>query len=231
MKKEKTIESEVSGYISKLLCTHFGKGSTGVFVELHKPFVVIYLHDFLGSTEKVLIDQNEAVRVQETRNLLMADLNDEIKLALLKSTELDIKDIYADWNLENKTGLLILALQEDGTEQHHEWPKGIDEKAFYQEVSDVSRRAQEEPEKTEVFWLNAQTVLIRRTGILVEIEKELIKNNFTGVLKLAKRPLESKLIYRSSLEQILKRNIVEVFTDWNFKKDIGFMVLLLKPEM
>ncbi|MDQ0429304.1 uncharacterized protein YbcI [Planomicrobium stackebrandtii] len=231
MTMEKNIEAEAGGYISGLLRTHFGKGPASVIVDVHKPFVLIHLREFLAPTEKVLMAQNEAIQVQKIRDLLMAELNDEIKLGLLKSAELDIKEVYADWNLKNKTGLLILALNEEGDEQISEWPVGINKSAFCQEVADVSKKAQKEPEKTEVFWLNAETVLIRRTGIFVEIEKELIKNNFTEVLKLAKRPLESKLINSSSFERILKRDIIEAFTDWDFKEDIGYTVLMIEPEM
>lgn len=231
MTQDETIEAKVSGYISGLLRTHFGKGPSSVYVALQKPFVVIHLREFLAPTEKVLMSQNESARVQKIRDLLMDELNDEMKLDLLKLTELDINEIYADWNLENRTGLLILVLNEEGDEQTGEWPRGIDKNEFYQEVIDASRRAQKEPEKTDVFWLNARTVVIRRTGILIELEKEMIKNNFAENLKLAKRPLESRLIYNSSLDRILKRNIIEAFTDWNFKKDIGYMVLMIEPEM
>lgn len=231
MNKEKTIEAEVSAYMSSLLRTHFGKGPASVVVEVHKPFVIIHLHEFLEPTEKVLMAQNEATRIQEVRDLLMAELNDEIKLDLLRSTDLDIKEIYADWNLEHKTGLLILALTEVDNEQVSEWPRGIDKNAFYQELIETSKKSQKEPEKTDVFWVTEETVLIRRTGILVEIEKELIKNNFAAVLKLAKRKLESKFIYSSSLQRVLRRNIIEVFTDWDFENDVGYIVLVIEPEI
>ncbi|MBF6634890.1 MAG: DUF2294 family protein [Planococcus sp. (in: Bacteria)] len=230
MKKEKTTESEVSGYISGLFRTHFGKGPASVFVAIRKPFVVIHLREFLAPTEKVLMSQKESVRVQEIRDLLMRDLKEQIKLDLLKSAELEIKEIHADWNLENKTGLLILVLNGEAEEKAQEWPKDIDKKAFYQEVADASKKAQKEPDKTEVVWLNERTVLIRREGILIEIEKELIRNNFTEQLKLAKRPLEAKLIYNSSLEQLLNRKITEAFTDCDFKDDIGYMVLLIEAK-
>src|SRR5690606_8439314 len=230
MKKEKTTESEVSGYISGLFRTHFGKGPASVFVAIRKPFVVIHLREFLAPTEKVLMSQKESVRVQEIRDLLMRDLKEQIKLDLLKSAELEIKEIHADWNLENKTGLLILVLNGEAEEKAQEWPKDIDKKAFYQEVADASKKAQKEPDKTEVVWLNERTVLIRREEILIEIEKELIRYNFTEQLKLAKRPLEAKLIYNSSLEQLLNRKITEAFTDWDFKDDIGYMVLLIEAK-
>lgn len=230
MKKEKTTEAEVSGYISGLFRTHFGKGPASVFVAIREPFIIIHLREFLAPTEKVLMSQKESVRVQEIRDLLMRDLKEQIKLDLLKSAELEIKEIHEDWNLENKTGLLILVLNGEAEEKAQEWPKDIDKKAFYQEVTDASKKAQKEPDKTEVFWLNERTVLIRREGILIEIEKELIRNNFTEQLKLAKRPLEAKLIYNSSLEQLLNRKITEAFTDWDFKDDIGYMVLLIEAK-
>ncbi|WP_203340298.1 DUF2294 domain-containing protein [Planococcus beijingensis] len=230
MKKEKTTEAEVSGYISGLFRAHFGKGPASVFVAIREPFIIIHLREFLAPTEKVLMSQKESVRVQEIRDLLMRDLKEQIKLDLLKSAELEIKEIHADWNLENKTGLLILVLNGEAEEKAQEWPKDIDKKAFYQEVADASKKAQKEPDKTEVVWLNERTVLIRREGILIEIEKELIRNNFTEQLKLAKRPLEAKLIYNSSLEQLLNRKITEAFTDWDFKDDIGYMVLLIEAK-
>lgn len=230
MKKEKTTEAEVSGYISGLFRAHFGKGPASVFVAIREPFIIIHLREFLAPTEKVLMSQKESVRVQEIRDLLMRDLKEQIKLDLLKSAELEIKEIHADWNLENKTGLLILVLNGEAEEKAQEWPKHIDKKAFYQEVADASKKAQKEPDKTEVVWLNERTVLIRREGILIEIEKELIRNNFTEQLKLAKRPLEAKLIYNSSLEQLLNRKITEAFTDWDFKDDIGYMVLLIEAK-
>lgn len=228
MKKEKTTEAEVSGYISGLFRAHFGKGPASVFVAIREPFIIIHLREFLAPTEKVLMSQKESVRVQEIRDLLMRDLKEQIKLDLLKSAELEIKEIHADWNLENKTGLLILVLNGEAKEKAQEWPKHIDKKAFYQEVADASKKAQKEPDKTEVFWLNGRTVLIRREGILIEIE--MIRNNFTEQLKLAKRPLEAKLIYNSSLEQLLNRKITEAFTDWDFKDDIGYMVLLIEAK-
>lgn len=230
MNKEETIEAQVEGYISNLLCTHFGKGPASVIAEVHKPFVTIHLHEFLASTEKVLMDQNELSRIQEIRDLLMHELKDEIKLDLLKTTDLDIKEVYADWNVENRTGLLILVLTEEANEQISEWPEGVDKNAFYQEVAKISKMAKKEPETTAVFWMAEETVLIRRTGVLVEIERAMIASNFTGALKLAKRPLESKFIAQSLLKQILTRNIVEVFSDWNFQKDIGYMVLILEPK-
>ncbi|MGK7376765.1 hypothetical protein ACSFXN_02915 [Planococcus sp. 1R117A] len=46
-------------------------------------------------------------------------------------------------------------------------------------------------------------------------------------LKLAKRPLEYRLVEESELRKILKREVLETFVDWNFNGDKGYMVLIL----
>lgn len=64
-------------------------------------------------------------------------------------------------------------------------------------------------------------ILIRRSGILVRIEKELIKNGFVEELKLAKRLLEHVLLKEVRLEHALKRTISEIFLEWEFEEDVN----------
>lgn len=226
----KPLQGEISGYISTLLRTHFGKGPTSTFVTIAGPFITIHLRGFLAPTEKVLMDQNETRRILETRDLLMKELKQEIKLNFWKIAELNVEEVYADWHLETKTGLIIVVLDESHETEKPDWPSEVSEKALYEEVAIASAKGQKEPEHTEIFWLNERTVLVRRFGILIQLEKELIKNGFEEELKIAKRPLEYKLVLHSRFEEILKRQIHEVFVDWNFEEDIGYMVLALPPK-
>lgn len=229
MPKEKTIQSEIGGYISTLLRSHFGKGPTSTYVTMAPPFITIHLRGFLAPTERVLVEQKEWKRVLETRDLLMNDLKQDIKLNLWKIAHLDIKEIYADWHLEQKTGLIIVVLNEEEAQESWQWPEDVDEEYFYKQVNLGSIEAQKEPAETRIYWLNDRTVLIRRFGILLQLEKELIKNGFEEELKIAKRPLEYRVVAETNLQQALNRNIVEAFVDWNFELDIGYMVLILEP--
>ena len=72
--------------------------------------------------------------------------------------------------------------------------------------------------------------MVRRSGVLVEIEKELIKNGYVEELKLTKRPLEHRMLVEAGLETVLKRAINETFLDWNFEKDKSYTVFLLEPK-
>ena len=82
----------------------------------------------------------------------------------------------------------------------------------------------------ESYWLNNTTVLIERLGIMVDIEKELIKNGATEELRLAKRPLEHRIMEFFKLEPVLKQEISELFVDWHFEEDKSYLVFLLEPK-
>ncbi|TWT06692.1 DUF2294 family protein [Planococcus sp. CPCC 101016] len=228
MSNEKTIHNEVGSYISTLLRDHFGKGPTSVFVTVKPPFISIHLRGFLAPTEKILLKQQEHRRVLETRDLLMNQLAADIKLDLWKIGKLEIEDVYADWNLDDQTGMILAVMADKSSAADIEWDSDIHVESIREEVEEASRKAQKTPESTELYWLNNRTLLIERSGIFVEIEKELIRGGFVEELKLVKRPLERRLVLQTRIEAIMKQPILEVFLDWNFITDKGYIVLLLE---
>jgi uncharacterized protein YbcI len=227
--QEKSLHTKIGSYVSTLLRSNFGKGPTSVFVSIKRPFITIHFRGFLAPMEAILMKQKEVLRVLETRDLMMNDLRSDIILEFWKIAELEVKEIYADWNLENKTGMIIAELNEEPDAETMQWPSDIDQKAFEEEINAASLKAEKVPGKTESFWLNDRTILVKRSQILVRIEKELIEKGFVEELKLAKRPLEHKVMKEVSLEAVLKRNVSEMFVDWNFDQDISYSVFLLGP--
>lgn len=229
MSKEKTIQSEIGGYISTLLRKHFGKGPTSVFVTVKKPYVVIHFRGFVAPMEAVLLKQKEWKRVLETRDLLINELKEDIAKNLWRIAEMDIQEFYADWDLELETGLLVGVMKDEIDEDNFHWPEHIDKKAFEQKIENASERAEKKPSSIKSYWLNDRMLLVKRNEILVGIENALIAEGYTEILKLAKRPLERSLLLETQPEKELGRQITEVFLDWNFPEDIGYIVFLLEP--
>ena len=227
--KENAVESVVSRFSSTILRSHFGKGPKSVYVNIVHPFICIQIRDFLSPMEKILLSKNEKIKVLELRDLLMDEIQEEFKRSFWKEANFDVKELYADWNLERKSGM-ILAVLKEGDINKEPWPEEVDEKALLDEIIKVSEIGQKVPGSTEVFWLSDRTLLIRRIEIFTLLEKELIKQGFAETLKLAKRPLEYKLFKQSELEEILKRSINEVFFDWNFNEDKGYAVIALQKN-
>lgn len=229
MSQDKSLQAEISSYISSLLRANFGKGPTSVFVSIKRPFITIHFRGFLAPMEAILLKQNEFQRVLQTRDLMMNNLRSEIILEFWKIANLEVKEIYADWNLENKDGMIIAILDEEPPDETVEWPEQIDQNAFKNAIEAASLKAEKVPGKTETFWLNDRTILVKRSAILVRIEKELIDKGFVEELKLAKRPLEQKVMSEVPIEEVLNRNVSGMFVDWNFDEDISYSVFTLSP--
>lgn len=146
MSKEKTIQSEIGGYISTVLRQHFGKGPTSVYVTLNRPFITIHFRGFLSPMEANLIKQNETRRVLETRDIMMNDLRGEIIQGIKQIDRLEVKELYADWNLEKETGMLICVLDEELDENALKWPDDVDEAAFWKKLSRQATKRKKYPD-------------------------------------------------------------------------------------
>lgn len=230
MAREKIVEREVGSYISTLLRDYFGKGPSSVYVTVADPYIVIHLRGFLAPTEKILLKQNETRRILETRDILMNDLRADISLELLKIGEFQLNEIYADWNLEEQTGLILCIFERPSEVPAKDFPKEIKDQKFLKAVEGVFEKVQKVPDSFEIFLVNDRAILIKRSGIFIHIETELIRAGFFEELKLVKRPLERKMLEQLNLQPVLGRNIREVFLDWSFEEDKGFIVLILQPE-
>lgn len=229
MSKEKTIQTEISGYISTVLRQHFGKGPSSVYVTISNPFITIHLRRFLAPMERLQVKQRQVKRVLETRDLMMMDLKPEIIQGLKEVAGLEVTELYADWNLEKETGLII-GIMDEQAEEDGKWTDNASEENFRKKIEEASRKTEKVPGYTQVYWLSDREILVHRSGVLVEIEKELIKNGYVEELKLTKRPLEHRMLVEAELEGVLKRTINETFLDWNFEKDKSYTVFLLEAK-
>lgn len=139
-------------------------------------------------------------------------------------------DNYTDWNLENETALLLAVTRQDETTDSAGWPdEGVKEKVL-EEVIQASKKTLKEPEWTNIYWLDGYAILIERSGIMMDLEKEFIKKGMIEKLRLARRHLEQHLMKSPKLKAILKQEIRELFVDWNFEQDKAYMVLVLEPK-
>ncbi|TWT14306.1 DUF2294 domain-containing protein [Planomicrobium sp. CPCC 101079] len=228
MTKEQTAQGEIGSYISGVFRKYFGKGPTSVYVTINRPFITIHFRGFLAPMERIQVKQKETKRVLETRDLMMTDLKPEIMQGLKEVAALEVKEMYADWNLIKETGMIIGVTEEDW--EAGKWTDDAAEQAFKEAMEEASHKAEKVPGRTETYWLSDKVLLVRRSEILVQIEKELIKNGYVEELKLSKRPLEHRMLDEVPLEALLNRRISETFLDWNFDADLSYIVFLLEPK-
>lgn len=230
-KNEKQIQKEIASHIGRLLREAFGKGPQSIFVNISRPFIVIYLRNFLSPTEKILLQQDQVNSVQHTRDLVMKSLMPEIKAYLLLLADMNIREFYYDWGFHNHSGMLVGIEAEDESLgfRPQEWYSGKEE--LHVEIDRISQQIQKKPDETHSYMINDRTLLVVRTGILISLGKELIRLGFEESLKLAERNLEKSYLMNSSrFPEIIKSQILDVFVDWDFHEDKSVIVFILNPN-
>ncbi len=228
---ERAVYKEMASFTGKLFRDNFGKGPASVYVSIEKPFVTIYLRDFLTPMEQVLVRKKNHLKVEETRDLLMQELIPEIKAKLLETASIQVDKMYYDWSLKDRSGIVFGVIKPNNKEEKFDsYPDYSQKKAVHDEVIRVSKKAEKVPDKVESLYLNDRTLVVERKGVLVEIEKELIRSGFREQLRLSKRRLEKRLLEKQVSEGILNTPVTDIFVDWDFDEDRSYIIYILKPN-
>ncbi|MCM3691363.1 Na-translocating system protein MpsC family protein [Neobacillus niacini] len=222
--------TELSSYISKILRENFGKGPETVHVSLGKTFIVFYIRNFLSPTEKVLMNQKQDESVQQTRDLVIQILIPEIKAYTKIVTGMEIREFYYDWGLHNKSAMFT-GICTDSTCIDYPIKEDFTGKAeLINELINLSSESEKKPDEIYACQLNHRSILVIRNGILVRIEKQLIRQGMQEQLKLAKRTLEKGLLHNNNhFEGILNTKVIDIFVDWDFDLDKSVIVLVTNP--
>ncbi|OLS40653.1 Na-translocating system protein MpsC family protein [Bacillus sp. MRMR6] len=222
--------AELSSYISKILRDNFGKGPESVYVSCGYTFITIYIRHLESPTEKVLMNQKQEEIVQRTRDMLMQTLIPEIKAYIKMVTGMEVREFYYDWDLHNKSAIFT-GIGTDSTSLEKavvENYSGREE--IHKEIINLSRESEKRPEEVYSCQLNQRTLLVVRNGILVSIEKQLIRQGMREELKLAKRVLEKGLLHNNNhFERILNMKVLDIFVDWDFDLDKSVIVYITNP--
>lgn len=225
----KKSELELTSSIGRLLRDHFGKGPESIYVTISRPYVTIYLRNFLTHMEQALINEKHELTVEETRDKLMHRLAPELKAMIKNVSGMEISEFYYDWTLANASGIFVGIGTEDEYTPDFSYPESIKVEL---EVSNVSKIAEKTPSHIFSHLLNSRTLIVIRKGILVEIEKMLIEIGFEEHLTIAKRKLEKGLLYdrKKLFEEYLNVQIDDIFVNWDFNLDKSTIIFILNPN-
>jgi uncharacterized protein YbcI len=145
---------------------------------------------------------------------------------------MEVNEFYYDWGLHNKSGLFacICSTSTERENVNDKTYKYHGKESLHQEINRISLQAEKTPEEVQSYLLNERTLVVIRNGILVPIEKELIRLGNFESLRLAKRNLEKRLLHNSgNFESILLTKVNDIFVDWDFYRDKSVIVLILSP--
>jgi uncharacterized protein YbcI len=220
----------IASYIGKLLRDHFGKGPESVFVSIGGHAISIYLRNFITPSERVLLEQEQEheMIIHQMRDKLMQMMIPEISGYVETLTGTRPEEFYYDWNLKNKTMMLIGLCSEPvqgGLPVESDYPG---QQNLEREINYISQQAQRSPDEIVSFEMNPRMLVVIRRGILVRIEKELIRLGKGELLKCVKKNLEKSFLHNnSSLDSILNKRVQDSFVDWNFEQDKSVILFIM----
>lgn len=230
MEQDKNIQLELASHVARLLREAFGKGPQSIYVTIRRPFIVFYLRGLLSPTEKVLLEQDQVFTIHQTRDLLMKSLIPEVRAYVSLIAGMQIRELYYDWGILNHSGVFVgIESYEAGSALFHQ-EIYLGKEELHHEIANISQHVQKLPEEMYSCMLNDRTLLVIRNGILISIEKELIRLGYDEKLKLAKRNLEKGHLHNNNhFQRLLNTKIIDVFADWDFELDKSVFVFILNP--
>ncbi|MFC7678724.1 Na-translocating system protein MpsC family protein [Paenibacillus sp. GCM10028914] len=217
----------IASYTGKLLREHFGKGPESVLVSIGGRYITIYLRNFLASSERILLQQEHVMIINQMRDKLMQMVNPEIIGYIHQLTGVKPSEIYYDWALHNQSGMITIICP-DYLDQELELREDYyGKEELERAVLLISQQAQKPPEQLYSCEMNNRILLFVREGILVPIEKEFIRLGHGELLKEVKRNLDKNLLCNcEGFELILNRPVLDVFVDWNYELDKSIIVIV-----
>ncbi|KPV43410.1 Na-translocating system protein MpsC family protein [Alicyclobacillus ferrooxydans] len=217
---------QLAAYIGKLFRDSFGKGPEGVYVSFGGPIITVYVRNLMSATEQILMEQDQEETIMSIRAKLMQKLIPEIKANVEFVTGIELQEVYYDWALQNRSGMIVgIAREAFGPVLAEDY---MGKEQLHDEIKSISQRAQKAPEKMNSYELNPRTIVVVRSGTLVLIEKELIRTGYEVPLKYTKRNVEKRFLHNNShFEAILDRRVVDLFVDWDFARDKSVIVFVL----
>ncbi|MBT2686705.1 DUF2294 family protein [Bacillus sp. ISL-47] len=220
------LEKEINSYMGRLFREKFGRGPGNIFCSVSDSLIAIYITGFLTPLEKSLMEHQKIDHIQRTRDLLMENLKGEIQAQLGEYINQEVKEVYYDWNLDGQSGM-VLALISDHNANENNYK---DSKKVNGIIDEVSIEAEKSPEVIYSFKIDDRKLIVVRKGILVSIEKELIKLGYEETLRIAKRNQEKRLIgeHITALESYLNTDVTDYFIDWDFDGDKSYILFILK---
>lgn len=220
----------LSSLTSKMLRKNFGRGPDSCHAFANGPFLVFYIRGFLSPLESVLLENGNTDNVEISRAIVIKKLLMQLKGILEMEFEVEVKSFYHDWNYPNNTGMITIEFESDLTRTEETSLGSSHEfQSLINEIDRISILVQKKPEKTEAFFISPKVYLVKRDGILVQIEKALIEKGYADTLQVTKDELEKSYLHRNGhFDDILNRPVADIFVDWDFDADNSMICFVLK---
>src|SRR5690606_8592156 len=151
------VQKELSSYIGKTLRDCFGRGPETVYVSIRKPFITVYIRNFISPMENVLLESQQENIIHNTRDILMQSIIPELKAYMTVLTKMEIDEFYYDWGLHNYSGMFIAISKDKSTLDALSNEGFTGKESLHEEINNIGQQTQKIPEEVLSVKINERT--------------------------------------------------------------------------
>ncbi|GGJ23415.1 Na-translocating system protein MpsC family protein [Paenibacillus hunanensis] len=203
--------------------SQFGKSPESVTIRTNEHSVVIFLNELIDPDDERLPDDPDE-RYTHVYILLDQFVYPAIRKKVEAAAGQQIIHHFIDWKEDVNRACIAIMFELEPDRKKEDLYSGKAE--LHIRVSQITEDVQKSPADIESYWVDPDTLVIIRKGLLISLEKRIIKKGFNNALRVSKRELElDRFVDGLPVRTILGKTLDQAFLDWDFDKDISLMVL------
>ncbi|WP_322923763.1 Na-translocating system protein MpsC family protein [Paenibacillus campi] len=208
--------------------SQFGKSPESVTIRANEHSVVIFLNELIDPDDERLPDDPDE-RYTHVYILLDQFVFPAIRRKIESAAGQKIIHHFIDWKEEVNCACIAIMFELAPDRKKEDLYTGKAE--LHIRVSQITEDVQKSPAEIESYWIDSTTLVVIRKGLLISLEKRIIKKGFNNALRVSKRELElDRFIHDLPVRAILGKTLEQAFLDWDFANDISLMVLTFPAD-
>jgi len=224
---KRKLEQTLSAYIGRLYKDISGRGPENVYVAFGDRSYVVYIKNYIMPYERIIQEDGDKELLNKVIQISTKNINSQIVRYIEFITDVSTDEIYYDWNLETGSRLLVGV----SNRKYDIYPTAASnyfgEQLLNKEIIKMGHFTDSIPETVTSYCLNSKFFVFERNGGMTRLEKEMESNGHGDVVKNTKRQIEKEYIRNNfCVKNILDTESMDIFIDWNFKKDKSLVVLV-----
>lgn len=224
---KRKLDQALSAYIGKLYKDIAGKGPENVYVAFGDRCYVIYIKNYMMPYEKIIQQDGDKELLNKVMQISTKNINSQIVKYTEFMTGVTTDEIYYDWNIENGSRLLMGVSSQKYDVCSSVSSNYYGEQLLNKEMVKLGHFADSIPETITSFCLNSKFFIFERNGGTTKLEREMELAGYGDVVKNTKRQVEKEYLSNNlCIRNILEMGNMDIFIDWNFRKNKSIVVLV-----
>ncbi|WP_411348800.1 hypothetical protein [Paenibacillus sp. WLX2291] len=206
------------------LCqSQFGRKPHSIEMSLHSAGISLMFKDLIDFTDARL-PENKDKRYMHVFILLQQFISPILSKRIVNIFHKEIAHVFIDWQEYNNTACMTFLFQDWQAAVSYEQYEA--QESLHDEISRVTKDVEKSPVTVQSLWLSPKRLLVIRTGLLIYLERKLVRKGFSNSLRIAKRELELERFKQEiDYSQLVNQSLHSAYLDWKFEHDISVLLL------